>query len=353
MQVTIVAGRGGERVNRFDYGCSISRRWRVAGLLFLMAATPPQAQAQGDKGPTAPALQVTVERLGNFYYAGDPVLVRVAVFNTSRTPYDNSKGIDLLGDIVVGTQASGALKHRTAPVSDPKQQPALIMPGGFFGSITDLRDVVEGLDKPGNYAARFQSPGLDTEAVPLVVIARYDPAIAYRATMETDYGTLQFDLFGKEAPAHVHNLYDLGNQGYYDGTLFHVIVKGIEARGGDKTGSGESNPGYSLKPEIDKSLKHGRGTLSMLGGDASDHGSQFLISLAESPGLDGKMTIFGNLAAGQDSLTAIENLPTSGQKSFPFYHPLKEARIHSIRVAAAPAGSKATAESAATALSKP
>jgi len=252
--------------------------------------------------------------------------------------------MDLMGNMVVGTEPGGALKHRTGPAANSKTQPGTIAPGGFFGFIADLRDVVEGLDKPGTYAARFQSPGLETEAISLVVIPKYDPAIAYRATMETDYGTLQFDLLGKQAPAHIHNFYDLGNQGYYDGTLFHVIVKGIEARGGDRTGSGDSNPGYSLKPEIDKSLKHTRGTLSMLGGEASDHGSQFLISLADSPGLDGKMTIFGTLAGGQDALTAIENLPTSGQKSFPFYRPLKEVRIHSIRVTAAPAGSKATAE---------
>jgi cyclophilin family peptidyl-prolyl cis-trans isomerase len=325
----------------------------VTGLLFFLAATVPLAQAQGEKASPAPPLQVTVERLGNFAYAGDPVLVRIAVFNTSKAPYDNSKGIDLLGDMVIGTQASGTLKHKTTSSIDLKEQPAVIAAGGFFGFIADLRDVVEGLDKPGNYAARFQRPDLDTETVPLVVIPRYDPAVAYRATMETDYGTLQFDMFGKEAPSHVHNFYDLGNQGYYDGTLFHVIVKGIEARGGDRTGNGESSPGYSLKPEIDKSLKHIRGTLSMLGGESSDHGSQFLISLAESSGLDGKMTIFGALAGGQDALTAIENLPTNGQKSFPFYRPLKEARIHSIRLTPSPAGSKATSQSAATATSKP
>src|SRR5262249_18199937 len=220
-------------------------------------------------------------------------------------------------------------------------QPQAIAPGGFFGFITDLRDSIEGLDKPGSYVAHFSGLGLESEPVPLVVIARYDPARAYRATIETDFGTMLFDLYGKEAPAHVHNFYDLGNQGYYDGTLFHVVVKGIEVRGGDRTGDGESTPGYSLQPEITRSLKHTRGTLSMLRGDKSDHGSLFTIGLTDSPGLDGMISAFGTMAGGDEALQAIENLPTSGQKSVPYYRPLKDARIRSIRVAPAPAGSKA------------
>lgn len=330
-------------VKRWAFSRTSRNSGWTAGIALILVSLGAPARAETGKPAPAPGLQVTVERLGNFYYAGDPALIRVAVFNTGKTPYDNSNGIDLLGNMIVGDK-SGGLKHKPGGASNGRNQPAVIAPGGFFGFIADLRDIVEGLDKPGNYAARFQSPGLDTDAVSFVVIPRYDAATAYRATIDTDYGALQFDLFGKEAPAHVHNFYDLGNQEYYDGTLFHLVVKGIEIRGGDKTGNGDSGPGYSLQTEIDKSMKHTRGTLSMFRGETGDHGSQFLITLADNPRLDGQVTIFGTLAGGDEALSSIENLPTNGQKGYPYYRPLKDARIRSIRVAPAPPGSRATAE---------
>jgi len=326
----------------------------AAGLVVALAALHLAVLAQGDKPAEPSALQVTVERLGNFYYSGDPVMIRVAVFNTGKTPYDNSKGIDVMGGLIVGDRTSGVLKHKEGAGVAAVNQPSVLAPGEFFGFIFDLNQLVDGLEKPGTYAARFQSPGLETEAVSMVVIPRYDPAVAYRATIDTDYGTLQFDLFGKEAPAHVHNFFDLGNQGYYDGTLLYTVVKGIEVQGGDKTGNGESTPGYGLPPEIDPSLKHVRGSLSMLRGEKTDHGSLFMISLADSPAIDGQMTIFGAMAGGEEALSAIENLPTNGRKSLPFYRPLKDARIRSIHVAPAPSGSKATPEGAPVkATSKP
>ncbi|MBI3448258.1 MAG: peptidylprolyl isomerase [Acidobacteria bacterium] len=330
-----------------------SRGLLIACALSLALAAGPAAAREGKAAPESP-VQVTVERLGNFCYAGEPVLVRVAIFNTGKTAYDNSKGIALLGNVTVLDAAGSGLKKKSAAAPDARQQPAFIPAGGFFGVIADLRDAVDGLDRPGQYVARFQSADLSSDPVPLVVIPKFDPHVRYRATIETDFGSLALDLFGKEAPEHVHNFYDLANQGYYDGTLFHVIVKGIEVRGGDRSGSGDTSPGYSLKPEIDKALKHKRGSLSMLRGETSDHGSQFMISLAESPKLDGQMTIFGMLAGGDDALGALESLPTSGQRSFPFFRPLKDAKIHTLRVAPAPAGAMATAEAdSVTTPSKP
>jgi len=319
-----------------------------AGLLTAFALLPllnaTLAVAREEKAAAGPQIQVTMERLGNFCYAGEPILVRVAIFNTGKTPYDNSKGISLLGNVTVLDATGTGMKKKAAVAFDARQQPAVVPAGGFFGIIADLREAVDGLDKPGQYAARFQAPDLASDPVALVVIPKFDPRVRYRATLETDFGSLALDLFGKEAPEHVHNFYDLANQGYYDGTLFHMIVKGIELRGGDRSGSGDTSPGYSLKPEIDKNLKHKRGSLSMLRGETSDHGSQFMIGLADGPKLDGQMTIFGTLAAGDDALAALESLPTSGQRSFPFFRPLKDAKIHSIRVAPAPAGAMATAE---------
>ncbi len=332
-----------------------ARSWFVTAALACaaLAASGPAATAREEKPGQHGPLRVVIERLGSFYYAGEPLRVRVAVFNTGASAHDNAKGIDLLGGLIVADAAS-ALRNKTGAAAGKEFQPPVIPPGGFFGAIVDLRDVVEGIDKPGRYTARFHGAGIEAEeAIPLVVIPRYDPAAAYRATVDTDYGRLSFDLLGREAPAHAHNFYDLANQGYYDDTLFHVVVKGVEVRGGDRTGDRTSSPGYGLGTEINSELKHRRGTLSMLRGRERDHGSQFVIALSDNSSADGRQTIFGELAEGQDTLAALENLPTTGQKEYPFYRPLKEIRIRAVRVEPAPAGSKATAEAKVTAPSAP
>jgi len=327
---------------------TVVRRGSSAAIVALLLAPGSAALAQGPSAPGPAPLQATLERLGGFYNAGDPILVRVAVFNTGTTPFENTKGIDLLGSLVVSeTSGSQALARKPSPTADARLQPSRIPGGGFFGVIADLRQVFDGLDKPGRYSARFVMGDLTSESVDLVLIQRYDTSTAYQATLETDYGKIVFDLLGQQAPRHVQNFHDLANQGFYDGSVIHFVAKGIEMRGGDRAGDGSTDPGFGLPFEIVPTLRHQRGALSMMRGQNADHGSQFMISLAENPAADGKMTIFGAMAGGEETLAAIENLPTTGQREYPYYRPVKDVRIHSIRVSAAAPGSKATTESAA------
>jgi len=309
----------------------------------LAAGTGFAAEAEGTKADKP--LKATLERLGAFAYAGEPVQVRVAVFNTGDKAYDNTKGLDLLHGILVG-DATGAAKSptRKAGVSTNKQgQPSVLAPGEFFGFITDLRDLYDGLDSPGKYTVRLALDEVSSEPVHLAIIPRYDPSSAYRATIETEYGQISFDLLGAEAPAHVQNFYDLANQGYYDGSYFITVMKGVQMIGGDLAGDGRSNPGYDLPLEITKGMKHVRGTLSMLRKQDTDHGAQFVISLGSNPMMDDNFSIFGAQAGEDETLKALENLPTTGRSERPYYRPLKELKILSVKVAPAPEGSKATA----------
>ncbi len=289
-------------------------------------------------------LKLTLERLGQFTYAGDPVLVRVAVFNTGDKAFENASGLDLLGNLSISNLDEGrSLAARQDRAPDRRLEPAVLPPGGFFGRILDLREAVVGMDSPGRYMARLSVAGSELQEIPLVVIPRFEPAKPYRAVVETNYGTMAFDLLGKEAPKHVQNFYDLANQGYYDGTLVHAVVKGIEMHAGARTGDGTSTPGYSLGPEISTGLKHQRGTLSMLRMGPSDHGSLFVISLGETRERDGVFTIFGALASGEEALAAIENLPTGGTREAVPYRPLAQVKIQTVRVGPAPEASRATA----------
>jgi cyclophilin family peptidyl-prolyl cis-trans isomerase len=316
-------------------------------VMISLAAGWPGAFAEGAEPPEVAGLKATLERLGSSYYAGDPVQIRISVFNTGEQPYDNSGGLDLLGNIIVSEEtALGSFTRKPSPVAAPRFQPAVIPPGGFFGFIADLRDVVGGLEKPGRYVARLSLGDLQTDPLKLRVIPHYDPKVPYRATIGTDYGKLSFDLLGGQAPKHVRNFYDLAHQGFYEGAFIHAVVKGVHLLGGDTAGDGSSFPGYGVHREVDPTLVHRRGTLSMLPWRNMDHGSQFLISLSENRNLDGTFTIFGKMAQGEETLAALENLPTTGQREAPFYRPLKELRIRFVRVEPATDGSKATAEEA-------
>lgn len=315
-----------------------------AAVASWMLAVAQEETAEGTAAEGGGGLIATLERLGSFYYAGDSISVRVGVFNTGESPYDNSKGLDLLGNIIVGDSAGGAvLERKPSSVATAQYQPSVIPPGGFFGFIKDLREVLPGLEKPGRYTARLQLGDLQTDPVPIIIIPRFDPAVPHRATIDTDFGTLTFDLLGREAPQHVENFYNLANQGYYDNSLVFAVVKGVHVLGGDTAGDGSSSPGYDLPLEIDPNLAHGRGTLSMLRRRNTDHGAQFLISLARNESLDGSLSIFGAMADGEEALTALENLPTSGQREQPYYRPIRQTRIRFIKVEPAPEDSKATA----------
>src|SRR5437867_3820894 len=134
-------GSGAEvMVKRTGTG-TMKRSASAAGFALCLLTQAPGALAQTDKAAPAdkPAasdrsaapspLQVTIERLGNFSYAGDPVLVRVAVFNTGKLPYDNSKGLDLRGSLSVGDKTGASLKHKPAAAADGRSQPAVLGPG--------------------------------------------------------------------------------------------------------------------------------------------------------------------------------------------------------------------------------
>jgi hypothetical protein len=143
----------------------------IGAIVSSSAATSPAGSGGTAAGPSDLKARVESQR---FYYAGDPILVRVTLSNEGKSVYDNSKGFNLLGSLVVNQTGTGSLKHKGAPAADPRVQPATLIPGGYFGVVGDARDAVEGLDKAGRYTVLFQSGGIESEPVPLLVIPRYD-----------------------------------------------------------------------------------------------------------------------------------------------------------------------------------
>ncbi len=130
-----------------------------------------------------------------------------------------------------------------------------------------------------------------------------DPARRYEARIETSAGTMTADLYPSDAPNTVNNFVFLAREGFYNGVIFHRVIKGFMIQGGDPTGTGTGGPGYKFADEPVKRA-YQRGTLAMANAGPNTNGSQFFIMHADY-GLPPSYTIFGKLTSGEDVLDAI------------------------------------------------
>ena len=126
------------------------------------------------------------------------------------------------------------------------------------------------------------------------------------ATMLTNHGSIELELFDDAAPKTVQNFLKLAKDGFYDGVIFHRVIQDFMIQGGDPTGTGSGGPGYQFEDEFNDH-KVVRGALAMANAGPNTNGSQFFIVTTEAaPWLDGKHTVFGEVTDGMDAVTAIE-----------------------------------------------
>lgn len=149
-----------------------------------------------------------------------------------------------------------------------------------------------------------------------------------------DFGTIKAELYPDKAPNTVNNFISLANSGFYDGLIFHRVIKGFMNQGGDPDGVGTGGPGYSIKGEFSNNgyknndLKHTAGVLSMArANDPDSAGSQFFIMAEEASHLDGDYAAFGKVIEGMDVVNDINSVQTNSNAK-----PLKDVVIESITV---------------------
>jgi cyclophilin family peptidyl-prolyl cis-trans isomerase len=138
-----------------------------------------------------------------------------------------------------------------------------------------------------------------------------DPARKYSATIDTSAGPMTAELFAAEAPKTVNNFVFLARDGFYDGVIFHRVIKGFMIQGGDPTGTGRGGPGYRFNDEPVK-RSYERGILAMANAGPNTNGSQFFVMHANYA-LPPNYTIFGKLTSGEDALDKIATAPTGAQ----------------------------------------
>jgi cyclophilin family peptidyl-prolyl cis-trans isomerase len=140
-----------------------------------------------------------------------------------------------------------------------------------------------------------------------------DDSKSYSATIKTNHGDLNLELFSADAPVTVNNFVFLARDGFYKGGQFHRVIKDFMIQGGCPTGDGTGGPGYRFHDEP-VTRSYVKGTLAMANAGPNTNGSQFFIVHGADVGLPPNYTIFGNLTSGEDVLDAIATSPVAASR---------------------------------------
>jgi peptidyl-prolyl cis-trans isomerase A (cyclophilin A) len=153
------------------------------------------------------------------------------------------------------------------------------------------------------------------------------------ALFDTSEGKFKAKLFADKVPATVENFVTLADgtktgTPFYDGTVFHRVIPDFMIQGGDPEGTGRGGPGYRFADEFHADLKHSKkGLLSMANAGPNTNGSQFFVTVAPTPWLDKKHSIFGEVVEGYDVVHKISEAPRGSQD-----RPVKEVKINSVKI---------------------
>ena len=136
-----------------------------------------------------------------------------------------------------------------------------------------------------------------------------DPDKSYAAVLHTNHGDIAIDLLQDRSPNTVNNFVFLARDGFYDGVIFHRVISGFMAQGGDPTGTGTGGPGYRFADELEGAGRYSRGTVAMANAGPNTNGSQFFI-MHQDYGLPHSYTIFGQVTSGMEAVDSIAAVPT-------------------------------------------
>ncbi len=160
------------------------------------------------------------------------------------------------------------------------------------------------------------------------------PAVSdIRIVLKTNKGDIEATLFASKVPMTAANFLNLAKHGYYNGIAFHRVIENFMIQGGDPTESGRGGPGYRFADEFHTDLKHSKpGIFSMANAGPGTNGSQFFITMAPTPFLDNRHSVFGEVTKGQDVVNNILGKLNTGERGGKFDPAGKGDKIEKIEI---------------------
>jgi peptidyl-prolyl cis-trans isomerase B (cyclophilin B) len=311
----------------------------LAALSMLSMLSSHAAAADASKsGDVKAVLELSQE----FYNAGEPFFLRVSIGNDGDKAVSNPVKTPLYKGFEVRAAGGGVLTPKGKPDAAEPARPDKLSPKAFYGQIVDLTSIYPEMKKPGKYEVRWVADGVESPSILVRMIPKYDPTKEYRATIETDEGSVILEFFPRTAPIAVKAFVDMANSGVYDGMNFYEVRPDAMVSTGDAVGDGSGSPPFLYPQELGSvPVVTGTVVLKPVGVAPPANGSQIVILLRPEPSWSAQVTVLGQVVQGLDVIQKISRLPSSQMASRPFYKPLKDVRIRKITVAEKQAAAQA------------
>ena len=296
------------------------RRLPIASLLAFLLALVSLAAAPAD------GVKAVLELDQNFYYVGDPFLVKISIGNDGGAEAPNPVKAGLLEGFEVESGTKKLEPTGKAAAAEPAR-PAKLAPKAFYGTVVDLTQLYPELKNPGSYRLRWSSDGVKSDAIELKIIPKFDPAKNYEAHVDTEEGSFVIDLLESRSPVAVKAFVDLCNAGFYDGLILHDVRPDQAIAGGDPTGTGAGQAPFRYPAELSAlPVLAGTVVLKPAGLAPPSNSSQFVIALRPEPRWTGQFTVLGQVVQGLEVVKKISNVPSEK----PSFRPSKD--IHTLRI---------------------
>lgn len=306
----------------------------------VVAASLLVAVAASETAPPG-GVKAVLELRDPFYYAGDPLPIRLTIGNEADRAVPNPVKTPLFEAFEVKLAGGGPLKPQGKAASAEPERPSKLAPGSHYGAVVDLTQIFPDLKKPGRYEIRWAADGLISNTILLTMLPRFDPTKSYRARFETDEGSFTVDFFQDTAPIATKAFVDLANAGFYDGLLFHEVRPDWFVASGDPNGDGSGAAPFRYPAELTPAVPVVAGTVVLRPVSAAPpaNGSQFMIFLRPQPEMKGQLTVLGQVVEGLETVQKISRLPSTQQVERPFFKPLKDVRIRKVTIVEKETGS--------------
>lgn len=314
-------------------------RHRTLLSVLLMLLAVPAGVVVAQSGPEAApgGVVATIELSQQFYYAGEPLFVRLSVGNDGGASVDNPVKRALLDGFRIKRDGQSLAGDPEKIKSSEPSRPAKLGPKTFYGTVVDLTRIFPEMSSPGDYEISWSADGVSSRSISVRLLPKYDPSRDYVATVETSAGSFKIEFYKNESPLATQAFIDMANAGFYDGLLIHEVRKDWYLAGGDPVASEVPRTPFTYPAETSSlPIVAGSVVLRPVRPYPPTNGSAFMVVLRPEPSWTGQVTVLGQVVEGLHVARYLSQVESNGEVREPFYRPVKDIRILTVSVSEKP-----------------